>query len=437
MDEAFVKEQERLRKKKLPDEIYDVTAWSLPLSFNVECVAAKEASQGSFEPVKPERTPAGRVVSREHAIAYLVPWGTQAAGRFLAAALRKNLSVMSSDKPFVNNGRKYPAGSLVLKLHDNPGGLAATVEEMARATGAEVHATDSGWMDEGVNFGSRRVVRLRKPAIALAWDRPTSSSSAGWTRFVLERQFNYPVTIVRTQTLAQADLSKFHVIILPDGSGDYGFGGEAARKLKDWVASGGTLVAVGGAVSFLARPGVGLLAVSPENVARPGADPKKPESPKPDPAQPRVPGKLLANEEEYLKAIQPENEAPDAVVGVMAKARLDSDHWMTEGLPETVPALVGGRTIFTPVKQDKGVNAAVFVGADKLVASGYMWEENRKQLAYKPLVIVQREGRGQVIAFTADPNFRAMMDGLNMLFVNAVFRGPGRTRGAAAEEELH
>ena len=32
MDEAFVKEQERRRKKRLPDQIYDVTAWSLPLA---------------------------------------------------------------------------------------------------------------------------------------------------------------------------------------------------------------------------------------------------------------------------------------------------------------------------------------------------------------------------------------------------------------------
>jgi hypothetical protein len=289
------------------------------------------------------------------------------------------------------------------------------------------------------------VVRLRKPVIALAWDRPASSFSAGWTRFVLERQFNYPVTAVRAQMLAQADLSKFQVIILPDGSGDFGLGAAGARRLKDWVASGGTLVAVGGAVSFLAQPSVGLLAVSAENVARPvearkpdapkPAEPPKPvEGAKPDPAQGRVPGKLIASEEEYLKAIQPESEPPDAVVGVMAKARLDSDHWMTEGLAETVTALVSGRTIFTPVKQDKGVNAAVFLGPDKLLASGYMWEENRKQLAYKPLVIVQREGRGQVIAFTADPNFRAAMDGLNMLFVNAVFRGPGRTRGGAGEE---
>jgi hypothetical protein len=41
-----------------------------------------------------------------------------------------------------------------------------------------------------------------------------------------------------------------------------------------------------------------------------------------------------------------------------------------------------------------------------------------------PFVMVQNEGRGVVAAFTADPNFRAFMDGLNVLFLNVVFRGP-------------
>ena len=37
-DDAFIKEQDRLRKLRKPDGIYDVTAWSLPLVFDVECV---------------------------------------------------------------------------------------------------------------------------------------------------------------------------------------------------------------------------------------------------------------------------------------------------------------------------------------------------------------------------------------------------------------
>jgi hypothetical protein len=98
-----------------------------------------------------------------------------------------------------------------------------------------------------------------------------------------------------------------------------------------------------------------------------------------------------------------------------------------------VNALVTGRAVFTPIKLDKGVNAAVFAGPDQLVAAGQMWEESRKQYAYKPLLILQREGRGQVIAFTADPNFRAYLDGMNMLFINAVLRGPGHTRGTGRD----
>ena len=45
-----------------------------------------------------------------------------------------------------------------------------------------------------------------------------------------------------------------------------------------------------------------------------------------------------------------------------------------------------------------------------------------------PLLMVQPEGRGNVVAFTADPNFRAYLDGLNILFLNAIFRGPAHTR---------
>ena len=432
MEEKFVKEQERLRKKKLPDEIYDVTAWSLPLSFNLEAVPSAEVSQGNFQAVKPERIPPGKVNGKA-TVAYLAPWGTQAAGRLLAAALRKDLHILSADKPFTQDSRTYPAGTLIFKVKDNSPGLPETLEKLAGATGAEIQATGSGWVDEGVNFGSRYVVRVRKPAVALAWDRPTSSTSAGWTRFVLERQFEYPVTAIRGPLLGTADLSRFQALILPEASGEgysQAFGANGTRRLKDWVAAGGTLIGLGGAVSYLADPKVNLLAVQQEELPRPEAKAKKPET-----EGARVPGKLLASEDEYSKAIQAETELPDRVLGVMAKARLDPDHWMTAGLGETVTAMVSGRSIFTPIKLDKGVNAAVFLGPDKLLASGYLWEENRKQLAYKPLLIVQREGRGLVIAFTTDPNFRAYMDGMNLLFINAVLRGPAHTRSGGMGEE--
>jgi hypothetical protein len=150
------------------------------------------------------------------------------------------------------------------------------------------------------------------------------------------------------------------------------------------------------------------------------------------PAQPvapqRVPGKLIATPEEFHKAIEAPTELPDSLHGVLIRAKVDPEHWVSAGVPDTVYVLASGRAIFTPIKLDKGFNAAYFAGPDQLLASGYIWDQNRKQLAYKPFVVVQKNGRGSVIGFTEDPNFRGYMDGLNLLFLNAVFRGPAHDR---------
>jgi hypothetical protein len=213
-----------------------------------------------------------------------------------------------------------------------------------------------------------------------------------------------------------------------------------AARLKTWINSGGTLIGFGGALTWMSDPRVGLLAVSQENLAAPEASPAKPQTPTPTPAaagapaaDPRVPGKIFEKEEDYLIALRPTAELPDAAPGALLRAKTDPDHWLTAGVAETVHAVVSGRNIFSPIRLDRGVNAAVFQSPKDLLASGYLWEENRKQLAWKPFVVVQRDGRGSVVGFTADPNFRAYLDGLNLLFLNAVFRGAANRAGASAE----
>jgi hypothetical protein len=42
--EAFVKEQDRRRKKRLGDQIYDVTAWNLAALFDVDVLTAGRCS---------------------------------------------------------------------------------------------------------------------------------------------------------------------------------------------------------------------------------------------------------------------------------------------------------------------------------------------------------------------------------------------------------
>ena len=127
-------------------------------------------------------------------------------------------------------------------------------------------------------------------------------------------------------------------------------------------------------------------------------------------------------------------ELPDSVPGAIARVRIRPDYWLTAGVGDTVYTMVEGRAIFAPLKADKGINAAYFDAADKLVASGHLWAENKKQMAFKPVVVSGTSGRGIVVGFTQDPSFRAISDGMNLLFLNAVFRGPAHARGAASGE---
>ncbi|MFN7920037.1 MAG: M14 family zinc carboxypeptidase [Bryobacteraceae bacterium] len=433
MDAKFIAEQERRRKRKLRDEIYDVTAWSLPLMYNVECIPTGTETAGAFEAFKGP-APKGTVTGGKATVAYVVPWGANASGRFLTNALREGLTIHSADKAFTQNGRKFGPGAVIVQVKQNGPGVHDAVAKLAEESGAEVLAVNTSWVESGINFGSNNVFPIARPQIALAWDTPVQGGSAGHTRFVLERQYGFPVTAVRTRQLATADLTKFHVLLLPDPQGNYAaeIGPVGMQRIKDWAQAGGTIVALGaGATAFLASNG--LLGVQQENIARPETPAPKPEAPKPATNEIRTAGKLITKQEEYEKAIQADTELPDDIAGVLVKVKVDQEHWLTAGVPETVYAVLSGRSIFAPIKTDKGVNVAIFAGPDELLSSGYLWEENRKQLAFKPLVVTGRHGRGVVVAFTADPDYRAYVDGLNILVLNAVFRGPAHARGGFRE----
>lgn len=435
LDGDFLAEQERRRAKKMRDEIYDVTAWSMPLMMNVQAVACNRTISGPFTAAGPEIVQPGEVSGGSGSVAYLVPWGTASAVRLLSNALQQGLSVKSSDKAFTHMGTRYPSGTLILDAADNPENLQSIIAGLAAVTGADAVAVDNSWVTDGPNFGSGSVVRFNVPKVAMAWDSPTSSYVAGNTRFVLERQFDLPVTPIRTRRLASSDLRQYQVLILPETgrSQDYAsvLGEQGTANLKDWVAKGGVLIGIGSANRYLADPKIDLLSIRRENAVTEG-DTDESESNggngDDEPMAATVEGSYVTGEEGYRNLIAAETDEPDSVAGVLVNADVDPDHWLGAGVAPTLKVLVRGSDIYTPMRIDKGVNVARFRGADELLASGYIWEQNRQQLAYKPFVVVQKTGKGYVIGFTQDPNVRAYLDGLNVIFMNAIFRGAAHAR---------
>ena len=428
MEAEFLAEQERRRARNLPDEIYDVTAWSLPLMMNVETHTCNRVPSGDFELIGTDLVQPGSISGGQASVAYLVPWGSAPAVRFLAGALRAGLSVKSNDKAFTNIEAEYPAGTLILDVTDNPPDIHIIVESLAAQTGANVVSVNDSWVTDGPSFGSANVVRFNIPKIAMAWDRPTVSYSAGNTRFVIERQFDFPVTPIRVNQLRTADLSRYQVLILPLTSGTgykAALGESGIDNLKGWVERGGVLISLGNATRFLADPDVDLIAIRREKAVVEVEEDEKGDE---DSEEATVDGQYLTELEEYEEQIVPLDDDPDAVAGVLVRADVDQEHWLTAGVAPVVNVLVRGTDVYTPIRLNDGFNVARFQGPNDLLASGYIWEENRRQLAYKPFLVSQSQGVGQVIAFTQDPTVRAYMDGLNVMLMNAIFRGAAHAR---------
>ncbi|MEM9739323.1 MAG: M14 family metallopeptidase [Pseudomonadota bacterium] len=416
--EDFVAEQESRRDRGLNHELYDVTAWSMPL---MDGVSAEQCDQASLN--RSTAVAADEAITFESeqggSFGQVVPWSDGGQARLVIAALKAGLLGKTTDTAFIQDGRVFPAGSVVFASSDNPGNLSAQLRALAGTIGAEVVPMETSWVDDGPNFGSPAFAPLKLPQIALAWGEGTSPTSAGNTRYVLERQLGLPVAPIRVSSLTRADLSLYDVLILPDIAS--GFTSELGNTafLETFVRRGGVLLAMSGSVSALAGEDVGLLSTKLEFAASDSEEKTDNED------EARVPGLVFENEEDYHDHIHDHRARPEDIPGVLVRVEANTDHWLAAGY-DTATALVTGRDIFRPLNEADGANVFRFAGPDTLLASGYLWEENRVQLAYKPFVMAERVGDGVVIGFTQSPTTRAYLNGLNLLLANAVVLGPAR-----------
>ena len=109
--------------------------------------------------------------------------------------------------------------------------------------GAEVVPIDSAYVESGTSLGSNENGFIKAPRVLLAWDAPTSSLSAGWTRYVLERRFGQAVTDGAHGARSAASTSPTSTcVVLPSGNYAGQIGDAVLTRLKDWLRGGGTLV---------------------------------------------------------------------------------------------------------------------------------------------------------------------------------------------------
>ncbi|MDP1569434.1 MAG: M14 family zinc carboxypeptidase [Vicinamibacterales bacterium] len=411
MGEEFIAEQDRRRKLRLPDQIYDITAWSLPLTFDVELFVSERPTGARTTPV----TDARAVTVAAGRVGYLIPWGTGTAAATVEA-LKAGLTVRSTGGAFTHNGRRYGIGTVLLRNEENPATLRETLTALAAAHHLEIVPIDSAWVEEGLSLGSNSVRVLKLPRVLIAWDAPTQSLSAGWARFTLERRFGQPVSAVRVSSLGRVNLHQYDVLVLP--SGNYGTALDGVLpQLRHWIQSGGTLVTLAEASRWAQSDRVNLLGTYTElRDGRPDRPARDDEA-----ARGTPPEKF-----DLDAALTPARERPEQTTGILARVLMNMEHWMSSGTDGEIQGMVEGDRVFAPLTLDRGTNVGLYADRERLLASGLMWNEARTQLAQKAFLLHQPMGQGKIVAFAEDPNFRGFAEQTQLLFMNAVLLGPVR-----------
>jgi hypothetical protein len=376
-------------KSKLSDSAtYDITAWSLPYAYGLQAYAVKE----NISTVKTNKTDE-YVPANVNSYGFIKSWNNMDDAKFLAALMRKKIKVRMTEKPFEVNGKKYPAGTLIIIKTSNQhiANFNQTVLQIAQEHRAKLENINTGFMDKGADFGSPDVKTLVPPTICIITGEQTSSLGAGEVWNFFDNALEYPTTLVNANDLGRTNLDRFDVIIAPDGFYRTAFGKEG--QLKKWVENGGKLIAIEGAVNQIASNEWGLTAK------------KAPED----------------KDSIYSALKKFENAERDNLVynnpGSIFKVELDNTHPLAYGYPNYYYTLKQDDNIYEFTKN--GWNVGVIKKENQV--AGFTGSKAVKKIKDGVLFGELSVGGGSVIFFTDNPLFRNFWENGKLMICNAIF----------------
>jgi hypothetical protein len=356
-----------------PRRPYDVAAHTLPLLLGIKVETALVPFTADLELVEePDVTP-GRVEGEGTRLALGHAGGDLIA---LARLLKQGVSVRWAIEPFVDGGRSFAAGTLL-------------VPYSARRFVAPL-ASELGLLARGVR-AEPRALRLRRPRVGLyrSW---VPSMDEGWTRFIFEKEMGVAYQGLHDREVRAGGLSeRFDAIVLPDqppgallnghASGSMpeeytgGLGPQGAAALQAFVEAGGTLVALDSASDFVIK-------------------------------QLQLPVK---------NALAGAPIADFFCPGSILKAKADANHPLAHGLPEATPLWFEASPAF---EVERGTVVLRYEDDDPLL-SGWLLGgarlKGRAALAEVPL------GKGHVVLFGFRPQYRAQSRVTYPAFLNALY----------------
>jgi hypothetical protein len=334
--------------------------------------------------------------------AYAIKWGHYYGPSVLYQLLKEGVICKVSNEKLASDSRQYNRGSIIIPVvRQNIASdeLHSLLQELSEKYGVPVESLSTG-MTSGVNVGSRSMDALERPEIAMLVEGGVRSYDAGEIWHLLDNRMNIDISLIPFRVFEYANINKYNTLVMADGSyGDLRDG--SIRKLKEWVQNGGNIIAFKRANNWLSQQGI----IKIDYVEG---------------------GLKLKERTDYEFA--DEYSGAQATGGAIFKADLDISNPLGYGYSSRDQYIFVNTNGF--FKRSDNVYADPLVFEERPLASGYISEENLDRMKNSSALRVNSVGRGRVISFAFNPNFRAFWYGTNSLFLNAIMFGDiisGRT----------
>ena len=460
IDEDVLKKEREATLKDGSSIMYDTTAFNFTMMYGLEAVTVPENIKGNLSLWEPSSV---KIDVDNEAIMWVVDGADDLSVSFAARLMEQDVQVRIVDKDISLSGKNLSRGSPVVIDMDNPenSNLVQLIRNTAKDLNVSVSSLYTGFGPEELpDWGGRHFRLLNKPQIAILSHEGFSSYDVGVSWWSLDHHLGIRHSQLNTSMIGYADLRRYNTLVMPSGYRSLNQG--EISVLKEWVKQGGTLIANNGSTRMLVSDNsitnikdisdsfensheyniklqreflsknisMDLDYVNNNKISYEISYPwEKTEN--------RIDSDTLKKRDSWQSLFMPS--------GAFVSGRVDEKHWLSFGTIDTLPLLysnfpvlmagsgskavirVGELTKNTDQDKYRSINwSDIPAGNDLNVRmSGLVWPEASARIANSAYLTQERYGKGQIILFSGEPNFRGSSLGTNRVWLNAVIYGSG------------
>ena len=377
---------------------YDVSNWNLPLAFNIQYQAVERQPKLAKKPVKTTTTVNPELLPG--AYAYAFSWQDYQAPKLLQRLLANKVKVKLAGEAFFaqtsQGGMSFSAGAVIVPIAlEQPENLLGIIEAQTMGLDIPIHSVTSGLTRQGIDLGSRKVLNISLPKVLLVGGRGTSQYELGEVWHYLDQHVDMPVSITDLDQLGKLSLDSYTHMIMVEGKYKQ-VPEKTVSKIEGWLNNGGILIGQKSAANWFSDKKWLKAGFKSNNEVKLAFETTG----------------MTYKDQEALKAKQ-------RIAGAVFETQLDISHPLAFGFTSTKLPMFRNSALVMRQPDKPFITVASYVKSPLM--AGYSAAELQQLIGGSAAIVSHNFGKGKVIGFATNVNFRGVWYGTSRLMSNAIF----------------